>query len=777
MQILNHFKSCLIFLLFLLTLVGGYAQSNIEIGSWKSHLSYREGKRVTQSKDKIIYAAALGLMIIDKNDLSVSFMSKEDGLNDVNINGLYYDRFNEQLIVVYNDAAIDIVRGNEVFYIPFIKTNSTIIGSRNVNHIHIRDENLAYIATDFGVLGLDLKRLEFTFTTFTDLRVNTLTVFNGFLYAGTEEELYRVRTIGVNLTDFGLWSAVPKNNGLPASYEVVASSTFNGQLYVTTGRDLYRSSDGVSFEKLIQFEAGFSARFMSAEGKSLITGIRNNQNASKILVTDTNGTIREGGAGCINRVLGGIEDERGRVWYADEWRTIRYTQDYFTGCNQIEFNSPFSNSAGQITFFRDQAFVAAGGVTEDFNYNFTGAGVFHLTGNEWNNYNNLSHPVFQEKDVINVQAVQYQATTKDLYIGSYWNGVLRLNLENGESQHFNKDNSILRGAVGDEARTRISFLQLDEKQNLWMANYLSSRPLVLKTKDNQWYSYALPGNNNAGSIVIDRSGNKWIPLVTTGGAVVVFNENNTPENTADDRVRLINRNNSLISGNRVNCAMVDLDGVVWVGTSSGPVAFDTGCSDPFSDNCRGSTRTVVVDGIPAPLLRDEDVLSMAVDGANRKWFGTRNGIFVQSPDGLTSIAKFDVNNSPLLDNVIKGLFFNGTTGEMFIVSNLGIQSYRTATTTGGRTHAPEVYAFPNPVRPDYHGTIAIKGLVRDANVKITDINGRLVYETKALGGQAVWDGRDYNGVRAATGVYLVFSANENTSLGKETLVTKIMMVK
>jgi hypothetical protein len=52
-----------------------------------------------------------------------------------------------------------------------------------------------------------------------------------------------------------------------------------------------------------------------------------------------------------------------------------------------------------------------------------------------------------------------------------------------------------------------------------------------------------------------------------------------------------------------------------------------------------------------------------------------------------------------------------------------------------------------------------------------------VYETKAQGGQAVWDGRDYNGVRAATGVYLVFSANENTSLGVEALVTKILMVQ
>ena len=130
----------------------------------------------------------------------------------------------------------------------------------------------------------------------------------------------------------------------------------------------------------------------------------------------------------------------------------------------------------------------------------------------------------------------------------------------------------------------------------------------------------------------------------------------------------------------------------------------------------------------------------------------------------------------MLDNKVTDLGFNTDSGEMFVISTGGIQSYKTETTGGGRSHSTNVYAFPNPVRPDYTGPIAIKGLVRDANVKITDINGRLVYETKALGGQAVWDGNDYNGVRAASGIYLVFSANENTSQSSDAFVTKIMIV-
>jgi hypothetical protein len=769
-----HTLRLIIFLIAILPLAG---QSDLPLGTWKSHLSYREGSRVTQSKDKIIYAAGLGMILIDKSDLSVSFLSKEDGLTDIRITGLYYDRFNDQLILVYADSGIDIVRNGTIINIPSIKSNTSIIGSKTINHIYVADRNIAYISTDFGILGFNTQRLEFTFTAFTGLKVNAITQHKGILYAGTEEGLFTAPTEGINLTDFGSWKQIPHGSGLPQSYEVSGIVTFNETVFLVSDRDMYYQRPDGAFSKYYSFDAPFSFRFISAEGKSLITGVRNNQFVSKIIITEQNLNVTEGGAGCINLVIDGIEDETGRMWYADQWRGIRYTENYYSGCKVLEFNSPWSNTAGQITFSGETAILASGGINEDYGYANSTSGFYLFEKNRWTNFNGTNLPVMDEKQMFNVQAIQQNPVTKELYIGSYWNGLLKFNPESKATEHFNKDNSVLRGAAGDESRTRISHLLFDDRQNLWISNFLSPRPLVLKTKENEWYSFALPGNNQAGNIAIDRAGNKWVPLVTTGGSIVVFNENGTPAVSTDDKVRLINRNNSEISSNRVNCVTVDADGLVWVGTASGPVVFDVGCADPFSESCRGSIRRVVVDGIPAPLLRDEDVLAIAVDGGNNKWFGTRNGIFVQTPDGSGEVMKFDVNNSPLLDNIIRGLFFNERTGEMFIVSSLGIQSYRTITTGGGRTHAPEVFAFPNPVRPDYNGPIAIKGLVRDASVKITDINGRLVYETKAQGGQAVWDGRDYNGVRAATGVYLVFSANENTSLGVEALVTKILVVQ
>jgi len=164
--------------------------------------------------------------------------------------------------------------------------------------------------------------------------------------------------------------------------------------------------------------------------------------------------------------------------------------------------------------------------------------------------------------------------------------------------------------------------------------------------------------------------------------------------------------------------------------------------------------------------------TIAIDGANQKWIGTTAGLFVLDADIEENLAQFTVENSPLFTNDIVDVAIDGATGEVYVGTTGGILSYR-AEATDGQAFFKDVYAFPNPVRPEYFGTIAVKGLATDANVKITDITGTLVYETTALGGQAVWDGNDYNGQRAASGVYLVYMTSKN---GLEKMVTKILMM-
>ena len=173
------------------------------------------------------------------------------------------------------------------------------------------------------------------------------------------------------------------------------------------------------------------------------------------------------------------------------------------------------------------------------------------------------------------------------------------------------------------------------------------------------------------------------------------------------------------------------------------------------------------------LLGTETVTSIEVDGANRKWLGTKNGgVFLVSDDGQTQIHSFNTDNSPLLSNSVTDIAIDENTGEVFFATFNGIISY-ISDATGPDQAFNDVYVFPNPVRPEYQGKIVINGLIENTYVKITDLNGNLVYETMSQGGRAVWDGNNFRGDRVSTGIYLVFCTNED---GSQTHMTKLMFI-
>lgn len=750
------------------------SQSNLVLGEWKSHLSYRIGIRVTQSPNKVIYASQRGIFMVDKGDLSVTTLSKENGLSDIRVSNLFYDPYNEQIMIIYEDSNIDVVHADgRVSNVPFIQSNTSILGSKSINQVYFQSKTNAYIATDFGIIGFNPEKLEFPFTTFTSFSILSVTIFNDFVYVGTENGVYNLRLTGTNISDFNQWSKLNTSGAFFEGTKIDALVTKDNQLYVVADNQVFAYAQ--QFKLVYKpSDAEENIKFLSDSGPDLIVGITKGNNAKAIFINKDNQVI-EGKYGCPNLFQYAVEDQKGRIWIADQWDPIKYLQNRLeSNCSTISIPSPFSNEGSSIRFKKDKAYIASNGVTEDFQYSFTRNGYYTLANNTWENFNSENFKILVDEEFFHLMTLAPNPKKKEVYLGSYYNGLIFYDEEADTTAHWNKDNSALQRTEGDEARTRVSGLAFDKDGNLWISNYLAQKPIVVKTKDNTWHSFNVPGATLLHEISIDQKGNKWIPVYGTGNGIVVYFEGSNIADPTDDKVKYITRNNSVITGNRVNCATVDLDGSIWVGTDEGPVVFD--CGDPFAATCTGNTRKVVVDGIPAPLLRYEDIISIGIDGANRKWFGTRNGIFVQSADGVTAIDRFDVKNSPLLDNRVDELSFNPETGEMFIVTRGGIQSVKTNTTGGGRSFSSNVYAYPNPVAPGYTGPIAIKGLMRDSNVKITDMNGRLVYETKALGGQAIWDGNDYNGVRASTGVYLVFSANENTSLSPDAVVTKILLV-
>ncbi|GAI04403.1 unnamed protein product, partial [marine sediment metagenome] len=228
--------------------------------------------------------------------------------------------------------------------------------------------------------------------------------------------------------------------------------------------------------------------------------------------------------------------------------------------------------------------------------------------------------------------------------------------------------------------------------------------------------------------------------------------------------------------NNIFSVAEDLEGNIWVGTNEGPVIYYNP-ENVFSGQNFFAHRINIPreddSGLANYMLGTETITAIAVDGANRKWIGTENaGVFLLAPDGMKQIYSFNENNSPLLSNNITSIAIDHQSGEVFFGTDKGIISYR-STATQGSNEFNKVFVFPNPVREDYDGPITVTGLVSDAEVKITDISGNIVYETRALGGQAIWDGRNFSGARVQTGVYLIFCTNED---GSKTHVTKLLFI-
>jgi hypothetical protein len=768
-------KPLLTFIFFLLFICSSIGQFDTKLGEWKGYLSYQQGRRLTQTPDKIVYSTPLSLVLIDKEELSPTFLSKVDGLSNVGIRQVEYDPFTDQLAVIYDNSALDFIGENGIAKIQNIATNTAISGDKRINDIYFHDVHTTFLATGFGVVTFDQQSRIFGTTTFTGIPVKAIVSSTERIYAGTEEGIYSVPLSGVNIADFNQWSLQSEEAGLPSLYEVIDLAVHKGDIIAATETGLWvlQNSD---WRQIYMNQEGEEISFISPSSDRLIVGWSTGDFSSIVRFFDNSYDWITRDDGCSTIALDATLDEKGRIWYADGVFPFRWTQDYQSSCNQTSFASPFSPQVSDIVIENDNVIIASGGVAENFNYLFGREGFYLKTGNTWQNFNEFLEPRFKEFDALSLFRVAIHPSLPKIYGGSYWAGLLEYDIEQDQYQLFNKTNSTLRGSIGDPARERTSGLAFDEEENLWVTAYNAPQPLNVLSADGRWMSFPVTSPGTLSDIVIDQQNFKWAPVFGSSGGVLVYDSGESIQNRADDRQRYINRSNSALTG-QANCVLVDREGEVWVGTTEGPVIFDCG-SGALESDCLGIKRIVLQDSIGAFLLADQDIRTMEVDGANNKWFGTRNGVFVQSPDGQEQLAHFTVNNSPLFDNQIQALAYDGQSGDMYIGTNKGVLSYRTKTTTGAIfQRKSEVYAFPNPVRPEYTGPIGIRGLVTDALVTITDINGLLVSEIQAQGGQATWDGNDLSGRRANSGVYLVWSTEPDAFDTPDAIVTKIVLVR
>lgn len=309
-------------------------------------------------------------------------------------------------------------------------------------------------------------------------------------------------------------------------------------------------------------------------------------------------------------------------------------------------------------------------------------------------------------------------------------------------------------------------LQADTQGKYWLADYTNG---LLSNAQGNYRTFSPSSTDTLyqtrkDSVVTDLDGNRWVRQGDYGGILV--------ENPKKQRQLIYaGVGSGNLPSNSVKSLALDQDGQMWVGTDRGVVVFDSPNAVFSGKNFDAYTPVFE----RRRLLGNETVTAIAVDGGNRKWMGTKNGIFLFNSDGTELVSNFTEKNSPLPTNEISYITAEPKTGEIYIRTTKGMISYRgTATEGSSKQDENAVKVFPNPVRPDFEGQIGIEGLVENAYVKITDVAGNLVYETRANGGTAVWNGRTLSGGRVETGIYLIFSGNAK---GEETLVSRLAVVK
>ena len=354
--------------------------------------------------------------------------------------------------------------------------------------------------------------------------------------------------------------------------------------------------------------------------------------------------------------------------------------------------------------------------------------------------------------------------------------------------YYNKDNSPLKPAIDqgkelDNDYVLINGIQFDKAGNLWVLNSQAKGVnMLLLTKDKAWENYhqdlledsegvSLTGLR---SMFFDSRGYLWF-VNTSWKDPSVFCYNPST-NSLLKYNSFINQDGYAYSPTYVNSVCEDREKNIWVGTNIGPFMIQ-------SDEVGQENVTFYQIKVPRNdgtiyadyLLNNVYINHIAIDGGNRKWFATNGaGVFLIGADNITQISNFMEDNSYLLSNAINSIAINQKSGKVYFLTDKGLCSYQSdATEPSEEMTEDNVYAYPNPVTPDYTGLITITGLTYDADVKITASNGALIAQGRSNGGMFTWDGNDRQGRRVASGIYFVITA---TSEGKSGTVCRIAII-
>ncbi len=785
MELKYYKKLLLLFALFCRAATAQNKDENpiVPIGAWRIHIPYYQGIDVSGSNAKVYCATKYGLFAFRKDDNSIERYSRTNGLSDLSISTIRYSKDDHLLIIAYQTSNIDLLNDdNTVINIPDLKDKS-IEGGKSINHIFILDHK-AYLSCSFGIIVLDLQKKEIKDTWYIGtaggaLKVNALAYENAThrFYAATDSGIRYANADDPSIFTYNAWKTVSTLTNPYSKYNSIAA--YAGRLFVTENEIIKWQYDGNNWSQFTS-DSLRRAFFDVFNGKLMLTDEWNIH-----LFDESLKMIGQIGYPSNDAYpVRGFSDDDGNFWVAGNnyglARTDRWSFKEF-----ITPNGPSGLSAYAMDSGSDGIWVA-GGAMKGSGCGDDPRGAYWFHDNHWESFYQANDAVYNSMAEKNLVSVAVDPSDgKHAFLGSCRGGVLEAN-ENGGAKVYDSTNSPIQPIrIYKTSDIWVGGVAYDNANNLWILTNKNSQELTRTAPDGTWNSFSLGSSFASGELYrlwIDSYNHKWI--YSRGMGLVVFDEGDI-NNPADDKTVILSELPKAVDGEisalypdwkpnlEFQAWAEDKDGAIWVGSTEGVFVFYNPGNIMTDEYAHADRVRIEQDGHVQFLLETEYVTAIAVDGANFKWIGTlSSGVYLMSPDGTKLVAHYDESNSPLLANTVRSIAIDPKTGEVFFGTDVGICSIRGTATEGGE-HCDNYYVFPNPIKHDYRGPIAVKGLVKNASVKIADIAGQLVYETKALGGQAIWDGNNFNGDRVKTGVYVVYISNED---GSETCTTKMLFL-
>ena len=737
---------------------------------WNIHSAFADINAIAVTRDKVFALSNHSLFAVDKQSEEIVYYNRLTGLNGAVISTIGYNPTLNLLLVCYENGHLDIINSHdEVYNIPDLYLKQTTY-SKIVNSIYMH-EHTAYLAMDFGIIELDMKRREIKDTYIIgqdakEVNVKHITIMGNRIYAVSPQLLYSA-SLSDPLSDYAYW----QTQALPTGKEVSAFCAYDELLYMVRDSVLcsYRDS------KWQKHTTSYKVNGLCPTDQHLFILPKNQ---AGVAIAETDLSLQMTDMGMITDIV----QDGSSYWWAS------VTDELVRGADRQAFrpDGPINNIAYRMRTFGDRLYVVPGGRWATQNKT-PGEIMFYENGTWVNISNDVINKAcgFKVYDLMNVAQ---DPNDKDHYfVTSYGAGLLEMQSDEVVNL-YTPDNSTLISAVPKYPKeyTRTDGAMYDEQGNLWILNAVGTKSINIFTPDKQWFSFGLASQSDTiplytpGEIMVDRRNTqwKWIPQCRYNTGLLLLQDNGTPTNDKDDQVFYRNewydQNGKPVIPEYIYSMAQDHDNTIWVGTNAGLFLIPATIDFTTSNRCE---RVIIGrnDGTKLGdyLLDNEQINHIVVDGANRKWIATAtSGVFLLSPNGEETIEHFTTENSPLSSNNVLSIAILESTGEVFFGTSQGLVSYMSDAIEPAKNFS-DIYAYPNPVHPNYHGVVTIRGLMANTEVRIVDASGNLVTTIQGNGGEAVWDMTNAQGSRVASGIYTALC---NTQDGAAHSTVKIMVM-